>query len=131
MILGLLAGFPYALVVSGDLSGEVRAWRMAHMEGLLNGSIMLIVAAVGSVLHVSTRQGQVLRVCMLVAGYGNVVAAIIAATFGVRGLAPEGPLPNWIVFLLFSAAIVGVLVGLGIVGLAARRVAISARHEAG
>lgn len=43
---------------------------------------------------------------LLVAGYGNVIASVIAASFGVRGLALEPPPSGVLVFLLFTAAIV-------------------------
>ena len=29
ILLGLLAGIPFAFVISGELAGSVRAWRMA------------------------------------------------------------------------------------------------------
>ena len=114
VILGLLAGFPYAFVISGDIGGEVRAWRMAHLEGVLNGLLMLGVGAAGSALELAERQTRLLVASLLVAGYGNVVAAVIGASFGVRGLTAAGPASNFVVFALFTAAIVGVLLGLGL-----------------
>lgn len=121
ILLGLLAGFPYALVVTGDLLGEPRAWSMAHLEGVLNGLVMLAVGAAGGSLALSVREARALTVGLLVAGYGNVVAAIIGASFGVRGLAPTGPAANFVVFALFTAAIVGVLLGLALAVLGAVR----------
>ncbi len=121
IVLGLLAGFPYALVVTGDLVGEVRAWRMAHLEGILNGLVLIGVGAAGSVIALDARQASWLFWSLLVAGYGNVVAATIGAWFGVRGLAPTGPASNFVVFALFTAAIVGVFVGLALAGLGAWR----------
>ena len=46
VMLGLLAGFPHAFVLTGQIAGEERAWRMAHLEGLLNGMLVLLAAAV-------------------------------------------------------------------------------------
>jgi hypothetical protein len=114
ILLGLLAGFPYALVISGDLEGELRAWRMAHMEGVLNGLVMLGVGAAGGLIALPRRQVRWMEWGLLVAGYGNVVAASLGAFAGVRGLAPSGPAVNLLVFVLFTAAIVGVLLGLGL-----------------
>lgn len=121
IVLGLLAGFPYALVVTGDLAGEVRAWRMAHLEGVLNGLVLIGVGAAGSLIALGTRQAGWLFWSLLVAGYGNVIAATIGATFGVRGLNASGPAANLVVFTLFTAAIVGVFVGLYLAGLGAWR----------
>ena len=119
IVLGLLAGFPYALVISGDLVGEVRAWRMAHLEGVLNGLILLGVGTAGGLILLTARQAKALLWSLLVAGYGNVVAATIGAWFGVRGLVAVGPLSNWIVFLLFTAAIIGIFLGLYLAALGA------------
>jgi len=121
VLLGMLAGFPYAFVVTGQLQGEERAWRMAHLEGVLNGLLMLAIAGIGGRLALSARQGTILAWALVVTGYGNVVAAVIAATFAVRGLAPGGSFSNTVVYTLFMAAIAGVLVALGLVAFGARR----------
>ena len=112
IILGLLAGFPFALVITGDLQGDLRAWRVAHLEGVLNGLVLVGVGAAGGHITLTPSQARWLWGGLLVAGYGNVVAATIAAACGVRGLAATPPLSNLIVFFLFTAAIVGVFVGL-------------------
>jgi len=121
IFLGLLAGFPYALVISGDLAGELRAWRMAHLEGVLNGLVMLGVGAGGGLLVLSRAQVRLVVGGLLAAGYGNVVASAIGATFGVRGLAPGGPPANLVVFGLFTLAIAGVFTALALVALGALR----------
>jgi hypothetical protein len=87
---------------------------MAHLEGVLNGLVLLGVGAAGSALELAARQTRLLTVSLLVAGYGNVVAAVIGASFGVRGLTATGPASNFIVFALFTAAIIGVFLGLGL-----------------
>ena len=112
IVLGLLAGFPFAFVITGGLEGDLRAWRMAHMEGVLNGLTMIAVGAAGGLITLGPAQARWLWAGFLLAGYGNVIASVIAATFGVRGLALEPPASNVVVFLLFTAAIVGVFVGL-------------------
>lgn len=111
ILLGLLAGFPYALVVTGQMAGEERAWRMAHMEGLLNGMLALLAAGVWDAIVLSAGQRRWLALSLIVAAYGNVIASILGASFGVRGLALGGPLVNSVVYLLFVIAIVGVLAG--------------------
>ena len=111
ILLGLLAGFPYALVVTGQMAGEERAWRMAHMEGLLNGMLALLAAGVWDAIVLSARQRRWLALSLIVAAYGNAVASILGASFGVRGLALGGPAMNSVVYLLFVIAIVGVLAG--------------------
>ncbi len=58
---------------------------------------------------------------LIVAAYGNVIASIVGASFGVRGLTPTLPLSNLLVFLLFTLAIVGVFPGLGLAARGAQR----------
>ena len=121
IVLGLLAGIPFAFVISGDLVGSVRAWRMAHLEGVLNGLVVMAVAAGGGVMSLSARQQRWLAGGLIVAAYGNVIASIVGASFGVRGLTPTPPLSNLFVFLLFALAIVGVFLGLGLAAWGVRR----------
>jgi len=112
VLLGLLAGIPFALVITGDLAGEVRAWRIAHLEGVLNGLMLLGVGAAGGLIRLPPVRARVLVVGLLVAGYGNLVASVLAAAFGVRGLTPTGPAANVAVLALFTAAAVGVFAAL-------------------
>ena len=121
ILLGMLAGFPYALVVTGSLQGSERAWRMTHLEGVLNGLVLIAVAGVGRRLTLGARQQTVLAWALIVTGYGNVVAAAIAATLNVRGLSPGGSFGNTLVYLLFMVAVVGIFVGLVLVAHGARR----------
>ena len=123
IMLGLLAGFPYAFVLTGQIAGEERAWRMAHMEGLLNGMLVLLAAAVSSALVLSARQQSWLAWSLVVAAYGNVIASTIGATFGVRGLALAGPAMNAVMNLLFWVAIAGILTGVGLMIAGARAAA--------
>lgn len=121
IVLGLLAGIPYALVIGGDLSGDLRAWRMAHLEGVLNGMLMLVISAAGASMTLSPGRSRLLVKCLGVAGYGNVTASVLGACFGVRGLTPTGPASNLITYAIFMAAVVGVLWGLGIAAQGALR----------
>ena len=107
-------------MISGDLDGSVRAWRMAHLEGVLNGLVVMAVAAGGGLMSLSARQQHWLAWSLIVAAYGNVVASIVGSSFGERGLTPTLPLSNLLVFLLFTLAIVGVFLGLGLAAWGAR-----------
>lgn len=125
ILLGLLAGFPHAFVLTGQLAGDERAWRMAHMEGLLNGMLVLLAAAVSGWLVLSARQQAWLAGSLVVAAYGNVVASTLGAIFGVRGLDLAGPPANAVMNLLFWVAIAGVLAGVGLL-IAGARAAVRA-----
>jgi hypothetical protein len=62
-------------------------------------------------------------VSLLVAAYGNVIASILGASFGVRGLALGGSVANSAVYLLFVVAIAGVFAGVALLILGGARAA--------
>jgi hypothetical protein len=121
IVIGLLAGFPHALVITGQLAGSERAWRMAHLEGVLNGLLVLVVAAVADRLVLSRRRHAVIAWSLIVAAYGNVVASILGAMWNVRGLNASPPGTNLVVYAIFFVAVVGVFLGLVLLAMSAAR----------
>ncbi len=124
--LGLLAGIPYASAIASGQAEPLRAWRMAHLEGVLNGLVAIALAAAGGVLVLNPRQQRLLAVSVVGMAYGNVVASILGAATGNRGLSPGGPPVNTAVYLLFVASILGIVVALVLAGIGARRAARTA-----
>lgn len=121
-LLGMAAGFPFAFEILGrfelwplpwtvefDMPGDLRGWRMAHLEGILNGLLLISVAAVGSHLRLGTRGAAWVTRGLLVCAWGNILASWIGPLTQTRGLAFSGISWNSIVYLLFVAAIIGVL----------------------
>jgi hypothetical protein len=94
---------------------------MAHLEGLLNGVLLIAVAAIGPVLRLDVRQATVVAWSLVVTAYGNVIASALGATFGVRGLTPGGPAINTVVYVTFMIAVVTVVVAMALVTRGARR----------
>jgi hypothetical protein len=109
---GLIAGFPFGLVVMGRIAGDARAWRMAHLEGVLNGLLTFGAAAALKHLRLDERYVPLYASCFIIAAWGNVVGAILAAVVHQRGLELAPPMTNIMVFTLFVVAIAAVLVGL-------------------
>lgn len=120
IFLGLVAGFPFVTAIQSGTPEEVRAWRMAHLEGVINGLLMLAVAGVGSVIVLDARKQALVVWGLIITGYGNIVASIVGASTGFRGLEPAGPAANWVVFVLFTLGIVAVVVALALVAYGAR-----------
>ena len=121
-LLGLLAGFPFAFEILGraeiwplpfrfefDMPGDVRGWRMAHLEGILNGLLLIGVAAVGPLLRLTPRGRAWVVYGLLVCAWGNITASWIGPLSETRGLAYDGLGWNSLVYALFVAAIVGVV----------------------
>ena len=109
---GLIAGFPFGLVVMGRISGDARAWHMAHLEGVLNGLLTFGAAAALKHLSLDERYVPLYASCFIVAAWGNVIASIFAAIVHQRGLELAPPMTNIMVFTMFVIAIAAVLVGL-------------------
>ena len=99
-MLGLLAGFPFAFVIVGKVAlwpipgaidwqpaGDVRAWHMAHLEGILNGLTLFGVAAILPRLRLGETGLKIVAWGLIVTAWGNIVASIIGPMFGGRGLA--------------------------------------------
>jgi dolichol kinase len=121
ILLGLFAGFPFAFVILGQMEGDLRAWRMAHLEGLLNGLVLWAVAGLATVLRASDGAQKVLVWSLVVMAYGNTIASILGATAGERGLAPGGSLANMTVYTLFMLALAAVFVAVAVIAVGARR----------
>ncbi len=112
----VLAGFPLAFLVMRDVydqpppmdvGGDYRGWVMAHLEGLLNG---LLVIALGAVTRIrqpmKPRRQAWLVPALMIAGWGNVIAAVMAPAFSVRGMAVDASLMNNIVWGIFTLAMI-------------------------
>ena len=123
-LVGLAAGFPFAFeilqrfelwplpwVVTFDPPGDLRAWRMAHMEGILNGVVLFAVAGIGDRILLSRRAQAWTYYGLIVAAWGNTVASTLSPIFDARGLT-FGGFWNSASYLLFVAAIFGVVIAL-------------------
>jgi hypothetical protein len=126
-LVGMAAGFPFAFVLLQQVAlwplpslewtppGDVRAWRMAHLEGILNGLTLIGVAAAGRRLVLGERAQRWVAWGLVVTAWGNVIASLIGPLFGVRGLrVGDGP-ANSLMYLLFVVAIVAVVIAMALV----------------
>jgi len=127
-LVGLLAGFPFAFFILGkialwpvpgainvSLPGDVRGWRMAHLEGILNGLTLIAVAAVGGELRMSARAQAWVAWGLIVTAWGNSIASVIGPIFGGRGLEFGLGVADSLMYLLFVAAIVTVIIAMWLV----------------
>lgn len=120
--LGMLSGIPFGYgIVESQPEAFVRAWKLAHLEGLTNGLVLWVLAAVTPRLDLPELAWRMLGWALGAMAYGNIVGAMLAAGLGHRGLAPEGPVGNWIPFSVFGVAMVGTFVAVPLVGWGAWR----------
>jgi len=119
-MLGAFDLWPFVTDVPLDVPGDRRAWNMAHMEGITNGTILIAIGAAGGYLRLSERAQGVLFWSCLAFGWLFTLPAIANAIFGTRGLEwGGGPFPgdvtiNNIIFLFGWPAFIGVHVGFAV-----------------
>ena len=126
-LVGMVAGFPFAFAILQKVAlwplpavdwappGDVRAWRMAHLEGILNGLVLIAVAAGGRRMVLTARAEAWVGWGLIVTAWGNIVASVIGPVFGVRGLELGDGFSNTLMYLLFVVAIVAVMVAMSLV----------------
>lgn len=130
-LLGMAAGFPLAFELLGrfelwplpfiiefDMPGDTRGWVMAHLEGVLNGVLLISIAAVAPRLTLSPKAGTYVFWGLLVTAWGNIAASTLSPLFDARGLS-FGGFMNSIVYLLFVAAIIAVIWAMVLVAIGA------------
>jgi hypothetical protein len=116
LLAGYLSGFPYGSAVAAQMAGgadgivgDVRAWHMAHLEGVLNGMLMIAAAAAAAQIAMSTRLQGVIFWGLVIAGWTNVVASNISAMTGGRGTGLTGLDWNTFNFVVFMAGVIGAI----------------------
>ncbi len=121
-LLGMAAGFPFAFEIMDPegIPGDVRGWRMAHLEGVLNGVLLIAVAAAAPKLALTARAATIVFWALVVTAWGNIIASIISPVFNARGLAFAMDM-NGVTYTLFFAAIFAVVVAMAIVAAAGFR----------
>ncbi len=111
-----LGGMPLVWVVAQSVyhqaapiqtGGDYRGWMMAHLEGLLNGLMVVAVAVAVRVRPMTAGREGLFVPALLVGGWGNTIASILAPVLGVRGMVFDASAPNNLITGLFTLALVG------------------------
>lgn len=101
MLLGLLGGigFSYAAAVSDTSSELYRVWRFVHLEGVMNGIMMLAVAGMWHVLRDELTIVTIGKWTLLTGAYCNAIGPWITALFiGHRVIQPQTLLESIVVY---------------------------------
>ncbi len=96
-----IALWPIPGEIEIKLPGTYDAWRMAHMEGIINGLFLWLTAALLPVMPFSEIALKRIAYGMIVVGWTIVVAC--------------GPLTNYIAFFLFYVGVVAVMVIMAVI----------------
>lgn len=119
--LGSLAGLAYTFVITGQLPGSIRAWHLAHLQGVLVGILILALSSVVTLLNMEGRKLWILAYCFVVTGYCYSIGPVFGALVGARGIEPALPVGNLLFYASNSIASLSVLVGLGLTVYGARK----------
>lgn len=101
LLIGLLAGigFSYAAATESVTSDLYKNWRFAHLEGLVNGIVVLAAAGVWAYIDSGRRSVDVGRWLLIVGAYANAIGPWITAVFiGHRVIEPSGLLESVVVY---------------------------------
>ena len=122
-MLGRIVLWPLPIDIEVSIPNDHRAWRMAHMEAITHGLMLMAFAAGGRFLRLGPKQFKWFFWSAIVTTWLFTVPAIFNAIFGTRGLsfggAPfKGGLANDIIYLFGWPPVLGVhiLLGLGLYG---------------
>jgi len=112
-LLGQVVLWPIPGSIEVSIPGDSRAWRMAHMEGITNGLLLMGLAFGGRYMRLSARRFAWLFWSALATAWLFTLPTIGHALFGTRGLAfgggPFKPgLANDILYVIGWPPVVGV-----------------------
>jgi len=123
LLLGFAAGFGFVFFLLGSielwpipgkidyqLPGSEKAWRMSHLEGVLNGFMLWLVAAVLPALQLPLSSARRVSVALIVTAWTFPIASLFDAFFeNSRGLRFGEPVTNLIPFFLFYIGIIALV----------------------
>ena len=113
-LLGAIDLWPFVQDVPVEISGDRRAWNMAHMEGITNGTMLIALGIAAPYFRLGARAQTSLFWATLAFGWLFTLPAIANAVFDTRGLEfGGGPFPgnvliNNIIFISGWPAMIGV-----------------------
>jgi len=115
-LMGRIALWPIPGEINYQMPGTYDAWRMAHMEGIINGFALWLTAAILPVFPFTDKGKKRTALGMIIVGWTIVLASSLDPLFAnSRGLEFGGPATNQMAFFLFYIGVVGVMVLMAII----------------
>jgi hypothetical protein len=108
-LIGEIKLWPFPGAIAYQLPGTYDSWRMAHMEGITNGLLLWILAAIVPVIHTRVIPIYRLAAAMVIVAWTIVIASILDPIFpDARGLIfnADSSIANGFAFFLFYVGIV-------------------------
>jgi hypothetical protein len=109
-LLGSIRLWPFPGSIDLQLPGTERAWRMTHLEGILNGLALWLLALVMPLVGFGHKAQRRAAWCVIITAWTFVIASLMEALFAnSRGLEFAPPWSNTTSFLLFYVGVVLVM----------------------
>jgi hypothetical protein len=108
-LIGEIKLWPFPGAIAYQFPGSYDSWRMAHMEGITNGLLLWILAAILPIIHTRVVKIYRLTVGMVIVAWTIVIASVLDPIFpNARGLVfnADSSIANGIAFFLFYVGIV-------------------------
>jgi len=110
-LLGKIVLWPIPGAIDLQLPGTYDAWRMAHMEGILNGFGLWLAAALLPVMPFSPLGLRRIGLGLIIVAWTFVIASSLDPLFpDSRGLAFGGPATNQAAFFLFYVGVLLIMI---------------------
>lgn len=115
VVLGMLSGIPLAMALLQVIEGDPSDWSVSHMEGLINGLLMLAIAGAGSLMLLSPRQQQWLYWSIVFTGYSNALYGWARGFSGQAGMDFAPPIGNQLAALLGGLPITTAFIAISLI----------------
>ena len=133
ILVACMLGVPYGEAAKAgaglpnmNVPGTEAQWRLAHMEGLVNGILILAVGGAATLLTMSRKAETATFWGLLATAWGNLLGALFAALGGDRILGFGVGDSNPLAMFCFSVAAAGAVVALTALAVTAFRTASTA-----
>ncbi|MEX1155261.1 hypothetical protein [Parvibaculum sp.] len=118
-LLGRVVLWPLPIDIPVSIPDDGRAWRMAHMEGITQGLMLIALGLGGTFMRLTRKQFTWFFWSALVTAWLFTIPPIFNALFGTRGLAfgggPfKGGLANDVIYLFGWPPVIAVHIMLGL-----------------
>ena len=121
-LLGRIELWPIPGAIPQQLPGTIKAWRMSHLEGVLNGLFLWLFAAILPAIPVSTTYARRIATAFIAMAWLLPFASVLDALFpNSRGLSFHAPFTNNLAFFMFYVGIVWSMWAVGVIAVSCLR----------
>ncbi len=121
IFIAFINGFLIAATAMGQIAGQKQDWILAHMESLMNGMMLFIVAGFIGKLSITPKRAVVATHCLIGMAYCNTLFGLGRGATGALGYEFNNDLGNNITALAGQLGVPLAVVAFTLIGIAAWR----------